>query len=112
MRPEFEPGDRLLVDPSVRVRPVARGDVIVLRDPEDRRRLLLKRVAALAGEPVPVAPVPGDDSDVPPLHLYVLSDQRSGTRDSRRFGAVPLSAIVGRVWFRYAPPARQGPVPP
>ena len=112
MRPDFEPGDRLLVEPTAPTRAVAPGDVIVLRDPEDGRRLLLKRVAAVPGEPAPIAPVPGDDLEVPPSHLYVLSDQRVGTRDSRRFGPVPLSAVVGRVWFRYAPPGRRGPIPP
>lgn len=113
MTPEFLPGDRLLVDVTAfRSRPPAAGQVVVLRDPEDGRRFLLKRVAAREGEPVPGPLPPGDDLRVPAGHLYLLSDQRAGGRDSRRFGAVPLGSIVGLAWFRYAPSPRRGPLPP
>ena len=31
-------------------------------------------------------------------------------RDSERYGPVPVAMLVGRVWFRYAPLRRYGPV--
>ncbi len=111
MAPTFLDGDRLLVDPGAyRRRRPGRGEVVVLRDPEDRRRLLIKRVAAVAGDPTPPPVPPGDEETVAPGHVYVLSDRREGTRDSRRFGAVPLALLVGLVWFRYRPADRRGPV--
>lgn len=103
MRPGFAPGDRLWVDPRPD-RPLARGDVVALRDPETPGRLLLKRVAALAGEPGPEGPA------IPPGTVYVLGDLRSHSRDSRAFGPVPIDAVVGVAWFRYAPADRRGPV--
>ena len=113
MRPTLRAGDRLLVDPTeYRARGPQCGDVIVLGDPDDRRRWLVKRVAALAGQPFPGPVVPGDDDRVPPQHVYVLADDRTAGRDSRSFGPVPVSSVVGRVWYRTAPTDRAGPIPP
>ena len=84
MQPELWPGDRLLVLRILRSRV---GDIVLVRDPEYKRRLLVKRVAARTqgGE-------------------YVLSaDNPNVGRDSRHFGPVPRALIVGRVVWRYHP---------
>lgn len=113
MRPALQPGDRLLVDPAAyRRTPPQRGEIVVLVDPEDRRRWLIKRVAAVAGDPFPGRPVPGDDGRVPAGGVYVLADDHAVGRDSRTFGPVPLTSIVGRAWFRTAPAERAGTLPP
>ena len=105
MLPDLRPGDRLLVDPtSYRSRRPRRGEIVVVRDPGDPGRLLVKRVGATEGESVsPGAPVPTGT-------VYVLGDVPGRSRDSRSFGPVPLGTVVGRVWYRYAPPDRRGRV--
>lgn len=105
MLPDFAPGDRLLIDPRP-ARPLRAGDVVALRDPEHAGRLLLKRVVRLGPD------VPGGDPALAPGTVFVEGDNRSRSRDSRRFGPVPRPDVVGIVWFRYAPSARRGPVGP
>ncbi|MHB1929401.1 MAG: nickel-type superoxide dismutase maturation protease, partial [Acidimicrobiales bacterium] len=90
MRPALQPGDRLLVVRR-RGRPPAAGDVVALRDPTDRRRLLVKRVAAVASSGV-----------------TVLGDNTGASTDSRSFGAVPPGSLLGRAVYRYAPASRVG----
>jgi signal peptidase I len=103
MRPELAPGDRLWVDPRPG-RSFARGDVVVLGDPETPGRLLVKRVVGLAGDR------PGPGTSVPEGNVYLEGDNPDLSRDSRAFGPVPLDAVVGLVWFRYAPADRRGPL--
>ena len=91
MEPALREGDWLLVLPP-RGRPRV-GEVVVLRDPRDATHLLLKRVAAVG------------DGDV-----TVMGDSRDHSTDSRYFGDVPLTDIVGRAAFRYAPLGRAGRV--
>ncbi|HEX5824003.1 MAG TPA: S26 family signal peptidase [Candidatus Limnocylindrales bacterium] len=112
MRPAIEPGDWLLVDPTVRRWP-RRGSVVVFREP-DSGTLAIKRVAAR----------PADRVDLDEGHLvlgadeaWLLSDARDAELleaglgrpiDSRRYGPVPLECLVGRAWFRYGPLRRIG----
>jgi nickel-type superoxide dismutase maturation protease len=87
MRPALTPGDRLLV---VRRRRYRVGDVVALRDPRDGRTIV-KRVGGIdAGG------------------ISVFGDNEHASTDSRTFGAVPLSSVVGRAVYRYAPLARSG----
>jgi nickel-type superoxide dismutase maturation protease len=98
MSPTLEPGDRLVViaSPFGTRRWPRPGDVVAVRDPRQSDRILIKRVAALhrrAGT------------------LDVVGDDRQASTDSRAFGPVPRSAIVGRAVYRYAPGRRKGPLP-
>jgi signal peptidase I len=91
MEPAYRNGDRLLVNRLAYMRHAPTiGDVVVLRDPSDRSRFLLKRVA-------PPPPGTARRSDA----VYVLGDNAAESRDSREFGAVPRSHIVGRAWRKY-----------
>jgi nickel-type superoxide dismutase maturation protease len=91
MRPTLEPGDRLLV---IRTRRLRLGQVVVIRDPRQADRLLVKRVSAIG-----------------PTGLSVRGDNEAASTDSREFGALPRGEIVGRAFYRYAPAARTGLVP-
>jgi nickel-type superoxide dismutase maturation protease len=91
MLPTLRPGDRLLVDPrAYRGRPPSPGDIVVLHDPEVASRLLVKRVASVA-----------------PNGVMVAGDEPARSRDSRAFGPVPLSALLGRAYRCYHPAERR-----
>jgi nickel-type superoxide dismutase maturation protease len=93
MRPTLRPGDRLLVDRrAYRDRPPRVGDVVVLVDPEDAHRWLVKRVSQV------------DPSGV---SVEVRGDATEMARDSRRFGPVPMRSVVGRVYRCYFPADRR-----
>lgn len=97
MSPTLMPGDRLLVvapllGPDRWPEP---GQIVAVRDPGRAERLLVKRVAAvdrLAGT------------------VEVVGDHRRASTDSRSFGPLPRTSVVGRVVYRYAPPGRKGPI--
>ena len=116
MAPTIEPGDWLLVDPTTPRWP-RRGSVVIFHEP-DSELLAIKRVAARPGDRVQL-----DDG-----HLilgadeaWLLSDAADADLlaagsgqpiDSRRYGPVPVEALVGRVWFRYGPLERMGLLAP
>jgi nickel-type superoxide dismutase maturation protease len=89
MRPALAHGDHLLV---LRLRPRI-GDVVALHHPRTGQ-VILKRVAAIDGDAVTVL---GDDAD--------------HSTDSRSFGPVPRTSIIGRAVYRYAPAGTVGGIP-
>jgi signal peptidase I len=112
MLPAIEPGDWLLVDPTVSRWP-RRGTVVVFREPTSDV-LAVKRVAGVPGDSVPFQGGflhLGDDE----AWLTADADPPAAAAagfgapvDSNRFGPVPLELLVARAWFRYAPLRRMG----
>jgi signal peptidase I len=114
MRPAIEPGDWLLVDPTVARWP-RRGSVVVFREPESGT-LAIKRVAARPGERVAFA---DGFIELADDEAWLVSDASADEAaadgfgepiDSRRYGPVPLELLVGRAWFRYGPWRRIGTI--
>ena len=106
MEPFLLPGDRLYVDTrAFERRPPARGDVVVFQDPEGSPLWLIKRVTGLPGDTPS-----GCTTAVPVDHLYLVGDRLADSRDSRAFGPVAQSRVVGLARFRYAPAGRRGPL--
>ncbi|RLU76991.1 signal peptidase I [Streptomyces griseocarneus] len=133
MWPAFGDGDRVLVrrgpHPSVgqvvvAERPVAGGwpgqpvRTEAGADAVRGREWLIKRVAAVPGDPVPrdrgrsLAGVPEDR--VPPGKLVLLGDNRKVSFDSREVGYFPADRVLGRVLFGLVGGARRpdGPIGP
>ncbi len=128
MEPSYRSGDLLLVRHLGRRAP-ARGDVVVLRNPREPEAHDLKRVVGLPGESVSLAdgslyvdsahlpePYLGGlpaslgldrrDWTLPDDRFFVLSDNRARGTDSRHFGPVRRSAIIGKAYFRVWPVRR------
>ena len=101
MAPSLLPGDRLLVVGWPVTVGLLRqlppwpepGQVVAVRDPRLPARVLVKRVASVNRR-----------SGV----VDVLGDASDASTDSRSFGPVLRSAIVGRAVYRYAPVDRTG----
>jgi len=124
MEPNLHTDQRLVVEKiGYRLHGPRRGDIVVFDIPEQSDELLIKRVIGLPGETVEIHDgqvyinnSPLNESYltqetrgnygpvvVPPLHVFVLGDNRSFSNDSRAFDAVPIEAIVGRAWLSYWP---------
>jgi signal peptidase I len=107
MRPALEPGDWLLVDPTVRAWP-RRGSIVVVREP-DSDLLTIKRVAARPGDVIRTATGP---IRLGPTEAWLLGDDRAVSRDSRTYGPLAIDRLLARAWFRYGPAGRTGRLEP
>jgi signal peptidase I len=124
MEPNLHTNQRLVVEKiSYRLHGPRRGDIVVFSMPQQSEELLIKRIIGLPGEEVEIRDgtviIDGTPLDepylsqetrgrygpevVPPLHVFVLGDNRSFSNDSRAFDAVPIEDILGRAWLSYWP---------
>ena len=122
MSPTLRSGDQVLVEKlTPRFGHLARGDLVVFDEPASRS-LMVKRVAAVAGDRVGLEDgrlvvngrrvsepyVDHESVDgvyfgpevVPPGTIFVLGDDRADSVDSRTYGAVSLGWVLGRVLLR------------
>ncbi len=91
MSPSLRHGDYVAVDRfAYHSHAPHEGDIVVVPDPRVPTRQILKRVIRTDYE----------------LGLWVQGDNDSGSTDSRTFGWVDPSEVVGRVAFRYWPTPR------
>ncbi len=128
MSPTLKVNDRVLVNKlSYDLHPVHRGDVVVFRSPPGESaqiKDLIKRVVGLPGDTVEsnnghilingqvlnepylqpdVQTGAVEKTVVPPGQYWVMGDNRPNSRDSRFFGTIPKSLIVGRAFVRVWP---------
>jgi signal peptidase I len=131
MEPNLHTAQRLVVEKvTYHFHGPRRGDIVVLDVPTAGPELLIKRVIGLPGETIASqggqVTVDGEPLDetyvfnpggrdipeqvVPPLHVFVMGDNRQFSNDSRNFGPVPIDSVIGRAWFSYWPLELLGPV--
>ncbi|CAI9107626.1 OLC1v1007025C1 [Oldenlandia corymbosa var. corymbosa] len=103
---------RRLISPDSRVDV---GDVVVLKDPENSDNLIVRRLAAVEGYEM----VSKDEKDEPFVldddECWVVADNenmkpKQEAYDSRTFGPVSMSNIVGRVLYCLRNAVDHGPV--
>jgi signal peptidase I len=132
MEPNLHQEQHLLVNKiEYWLHPPARGDVIVFQPPNDPNGIpLVKRVIGLPGEQLEIKDgqvfingvrleepyvqtqaMRSHAGEVPADAVFVMGDNRSGSSDSRVWGALPHKNIVGRAVLCYWPPERWGILP-
>lgn len=125
MEPNFSDGNYLLIDEvTYRFRPVAHGEVVVFRYPQDRKTFFIKRLIGLPGDHVIVHNsevfvngnrlnetyldkniLTGGEVDVrlKDGEYFVLGDNRAHSFDSRNWGPIMKDDIIGLVRLRVLP---------
>lgn len=126
MEPTLMPGDRILVNKFLyRFEDPRPQDVVVFEAPGDiTKRDFIKRVVAVGGQTVELrggevhvdgkklvepylSEVPDQSSfgpiEVPQGHVFVMGDNRTNSQDSRYFGSLPKSVLLGKAFVIYWP---------
>lgn len=136
MRPTLIEGDRIFVDKlSYRFHEPVRGDVIVFKYPLDPKKDFVKRLVGLPGETLeikdgkiyiegkPLEDKPfsnfyyenrndwsygkvGVAFTIPQNHYFAMGDNSGHSSDSRYWGFVPKSNMVGKAFLIWWPPKR------
>jgi inner membrane protease subunit 2 len=116
LNPDTSPSHDVVVFDRLSVRsgrPIAIGDVVSLRDPVDSRKMIVKRVVALADDVVrTLPPYPDTEVLVPEGHIWVEGDEPFRTLDSNTFGPVPLGLVDAKLSYIIWPLHRAGPLKP
>ncbi len=101
----------------------SRGSIITFAHPTDPSRILVKRIIGMPGEEISIQGgivyingtplsepyvIYNDSRNMPPKkipenHVFVMGDNRPASNDSRSFGPIPASNIVGVAILRYWP---------
>jgi signal peptidase I len=135
MEPNFYDSEYLIIDElSYRFGNPERGDIVVFNYPRDPEQFFIKRVIGLPGETIEISDgevsIYNDDNPVGETleeeyigsektlgkkrvelndnEYFVMGDNRGYSLDSRSFGPIKSSDIVGRVWVRGFPFNRVG----
>jgi signal peptidase I len=133
MQPTLYPGDRIIVDKlSVTFGTINIGDIVVFKAPPDVAKDcgdddtdLVKRVIGLPGDHltskgntiyvngkvlnqnwshnVPIGPTPIGNVTVPKGQYFMMGDNHAISCDSRMWGTVPRSDIIGKVFLKIWP---------
>ncbi|NQT24556.1 signal peptidase I [candidate division KSB1 bacterium] len=135
MEPTLRRGDRIIVyDNGTNY--LRQGDVIVFADPGTPDDIFIKRIAGMAGDTIQILQghvlINNKFSNnktlmrkeyttegrfaikypfvVPDSMLFVLGDYSDVSVDSRFFGPIPETAVIGRAYKIIWPPDRIGPI--
>lgn len=136
MVPTFHDGEYIFTSKvTYKFRGIERGDVIVFRSPRNPDIEYIKRVIGVSGDTIRVSdgvvyvndrkleePYISDKTNlweggfisenetitVPTNKLWVMGDNRPRSSDSRDFGPIETSSLIGQVFYRYFPPDRMG----
>lgn len=139
MQDTFQSGNYLLVDElTYRIRPAARGEVIVFHYPRNEQEYFIKRIIGLPGETLTIAnntititTVDGQNLTLDEPYVahasrtfgeqtftledhqyFVMGDNRGDSFDSRNWGPLDADKIVGIARLRLFPFSEAGIITP
>lgn len=103
MLPTLKNGNKVLVSKAYwLIGQLTDGNIVVIRG-DQPGEYIIKRIYRLAGETVDSYNIPDSWSllngvyKVPEGNIYVIGDNRGISEDSRRFGPVDLTRVLGKV---------------
>lgn len=123
MYPTLKDGDRVFVVPYRGNTTPDRGDIVVLKDVPGSNELLIKRIVAIQGDRVTIGDgkvivngqyeYESDQWGLPEIQdfqlsqgmVFVMGDNELHSFDSRTFGPIPYSSVVGKALFIFWPMA-------
>jgi signal peptidase I len=137
MEPTFETGDYLIVDRiSYQFEAPKRGEVVIFRYPRNPDKYFIKRIVGLPGETIILE---GDKTTIKNTEhpegftldetfivdrgvnhtertlaadeYFVMGDNRTESSDSRSWGPLQKSYLIGRAYLRLFPPVQFGVFP-
>lgn len=115
---------------SYKFAPIKKGDVVIFKSPKNNDIELIKRVIALPGDTISIqnervyvngrqieepyiksptnlipggSVIEGAQITIPEGSMFVMGDNRGASSDSREFGPVPETLLIGQVIYRYFP---------
>ncbi len=131
MLPNFHNGELIITNKlAVRFGELKRGEIVVFKSPKHDGKVFIKRIIGLPGEklklqnghfyingelleelylPQGLVTMPegflseGEDILIPDDQYFMAGDNRPASSDSRDFGPIPRSEIIGEAWIRYWP---------
>lgn len=137
MEPTFHTSEYILTSKiTYKFRSPQRGDVIVFKSPKNPDIDYIKRIIGLPGDTIVIKD--GGDVyvnnnligeiyisartnlweggfskeavpvTIPPDQLFVMGDNRPRSSDSREFGTIEMTSIIGQVFYRYFPSNKIG----
>lgn len=138
MDPTFGSGDYIFTSKvTYKMRAYHRGDVVVFKSPHNPDIEYIKRIIGVPGDVVMVKDSEvfvngrqlaepyiaaktnlweggfsknGEGTKVEEGMLFVMGDNRPRSSDSREFGPIAQSSIIGQVFYRYFPPSKVGTI--
>lgn len=136
MEPTLHTGDRLIISRiNYKIQSPQRGDIVVVKSPINPDTEYIKRLIGLPGDKILIkegkvyindflleenyisAPTDiwdggfikeGESFIIPKDKIFIMGDNRNRSLDSRMFGLLSFSDIVGIAVFQYFPPNKIG----
>lgn len=136
MEHTFENGDYILTSKiTYRFTNPKRGEIVVFKSPQNPDIDYIKRIIAVEGDRIMIKNTTvyvndialnenyiadktyvfnggyvqeGIELTIPKGYIFVMGDNRPRSSDSREFGPIPVTDIIGKVIFRYYPANKAG----